>query len=298
MALNQMLSISEGTRLRSTIGTGALLMLSSGFLFAVMDCLIKALGSQFRVWDIGFIRFTCGLALLLLVFGRLRNPFDGHNRKLLLLRGITGSMAFLSFILAIRLIPISTALVLFYAFPAFAAFFSALFFGEKLGSQVIWAVIALCGTAVFLDPDFEGGILGQIACLFGAACAGLAMATIKKARETNGPVIISIYFCLVGSIITFVPFISNPQLPGSVYEWILVVGIVATSVVAQLLMNEGFRYCNSCEGGLLLTSEVVFVAIWGLVFLHEPVTWRFWVGGTLILGSMIGLNRCIFHPEN
>ena len=111
---------------------GALLMLASAFLFAVLDGLIKLLGPPFRIWDIAFYRFACGLAILVLIVGRRHNPFAGHNRRLLIIRGITGSCAFLALVAAIRLIPISTALVLFFSFPAFAAFFSPLFFKEPI----------------------------------------------------------------------------------------------------------------------------------------------------------------------
>jgi hypothetical protein len=49
---------------------GALLMLASAFLFAVLDGLIKLLGPPFRIWDIAFYRFACGLAILVLIMGR------------------------------------------------------------------------------------------------------------------------------------------------------------------------------------------------------------------------------------
>ena len=56
-------------------------------------------------------------------------------------------------------------------------------------------------------------------------------------------------------------------------------------------MNQGFRYCKSWEGGLFLMAEVIFTSILGIVFLGESVTWRFWVGGLLVLGSALALNR-------
>ena len=165
---------SSRLRPRANAAVGPLLMLSAAFLFAVMDCLIKYSGSFLRVWDIAFYRFGCGMVILLLVFGWRRNPFNGHNDRMLLLRGVAGSLSFLSIALAFRLIPISTALVLFYVFPAFAALFSALLFGERLTKDLIWIVLALCGVAVILDSRIEGGILGQIMSLVGAAFGRLA----------------------------------------------------------------------------------------------------------------------------
>ena len=185
----------------------------------------------------------------MLLFGRHGNPFAGHNTKLLMVRGIAGCISFLAVVYAVRTIPISTALVLFYSYPAFAALFSALTSRENVMKQIFWALFAFCGVAVFLDTKMEGGLLGQSMSLVGAAFAGVAMASIRKARETNGPVIIYLYFCLTGAAISFIPFVYNPQVPACATDWWMVGGIVSTSVVAQLLMNQGFQYCTACEGG-------------------------------------------------
>jgi drug/metabolite transporter (DMT)-like permease len=48
-------------------------------------------------------------------------------------------------------------------------------------------------------------------------------------------------------------------------------------------MNQGFFYCRGWEGGLFMSTEVIFTAAVGILFLHEPVTWRFWIGGSMIL---------------
>ena len=271
---------------------GALLMLAAALLFAVLDGLIKLLGPPFRVWDIAFYRFACGLAILLPIIGWKGNPFSGHDRKLLVVRGITGCCAFLALVAAIRLIPISTALVLFYSFPAFAAFFSPLIFKETITrDEVLFVFAALAGVAVLFDFTLHTALLGQALAVLGGGFAGLTVSIIKKLRETNGPVVIYLYFCLLGSLISLPPFMANPQIPKVPVEWLMLGGIVTSALAAQLLMNEGFRYCKSWEGGLFLMAEVVFTSILGILFLGEPVTWRFWLGGAMVLGSAVALNR-------
>ncbi|UCG13701.1 MAG: DMT family transporter [Deltaproteobacteria bacterium] len=267
-------------------------MLTAAFLFAILDGLIKLLGPPFRVWDIAFYRFACGLAILVPVFSWKRNPFKGHNPKLLIIRGIAGSCAFLSLVTAIRLIPISTAMVLFFSFPAFAAFFSPLIFKEPIAwTEILCVFAALVGVAVLFDFQLQGAILGQIMALVGGGFAGLTVSIIKKLREKNGPVVIYLYFCLLGTLVSLPAFAANPQIPRVTLEWVMLGGIVCSSLIAQLLMNQGFRYCKSWEGGLFLMAEVLFTSILGIVFLDEPMSWRFWIGGFLILGSAIALNR-------
>ena len=278
--------------------TGPLLMLSAAFLFAVLDGLIKLLGPSFRVWDIGFYRFGCGLVILIATFGWQKNPFSGHNTRLLIIRGITGCAAFLSLVTAIRLNPISTAMVLFYSFPAFAAILSPLIFREPITKTEIGCVaVAFLGVVVLFDFTMEGAVFGQAMGIVAGFFAGLTVTIIKKLRDQNGPVTIYIYFCLLGTAITLPAYMVEPQIPTIRGEWLIVGGIVFISIFAQLIMNQGFKYCKSWEGGLFLTSELIFTSIIGIVLFCETVTWRFWVGSFLIFSSALLINRSVAQKK-
>ena len=111
---------------------GPLFMLSAALLFTVVNMLVKLLGPEYTVWSIGFYRFFGGAAVLISVFWRHQNPYKGHNIRLLIIRGCTGCCAFISIITAIRLLPVSTALVIFYSFPAFSAIFSFIIYKENI----------------------------------------------------------------------------------------------------------------------------------------------------------------------
>ena len=271
---------------------GPLFMLSAGLLFTMLNVLIKLLGPDFRVWDIGFFRFFGSIVVLLIVFGRGRNLYRGHNIRLLIIRGCTGSAAFISLVGAIRLLPVSTALVIFYAFPAFSAVFSFMLYGESIGKlEILCISLALVGVAVLFDFQLAGGVLGQAVSLTAAVFAGLTVTLIRTLRAHNGPVVIYLYFCTIGSLVTLPKFIQQPVLPSTLTEAAMVLGIVLSSVSAQLLMNQGFFYCRGWEGGVFMSAEVVFTAIAGIAFLGDPATWRFWTGGLLVAASVVALNR-------
>ncbi|BBO76621.1 hypothetical protein DSCW_40380 [Desulfosarcina widdelii] len=271
---------------------GPLFMLAAALLFTVLNLLIKMLGPEYTIWHIGFFRFFGGVLVLVLVFARYGNPYRGHNTRLLIIRGCTGSAAFLSLITAIRLLPISTAMVIFYAFPAFSAVFSYLIYGERISKAEIGCItIVIVGIGILFDFRLEGVFFGQLMALVGAAFAGLTVTLIKTLREKNGPVIIYLYFCTMGTLITLPRFALVPLLPASSVEWAMVLGIVFSSITAQLLMNQGFFYCRGWEGGVFMSSEVVFTAFVGIAFLGDPASWNFWIGGLLIFGSAVALNR-------
>ncbi len=278
---------------------GPLFMLSASLLFTLLTLLIKLLGPRYTVWDIGFYRFVGGVVVLLAVFGRRGNPYKGNNVRLLIVRGCTGSVAFICVVTAIRSLPVSTALVIFYSFPAFSAVFSYLIYGERIRmSEVVCVALVMTGVGVLFDFGFGGDFLGQVMALTGAAFGGLTVTLIRTLRERNGPVVIYLYFCTMGSLVTVPLFGLHPILPSTSMEWGMIIGMIFVSVTAQLLMNQGFFYCRGWEGGVFMSSEVIFTAVVGILFLGDPVTWRFWTGGVLVFGSVVVLNRLKAHAKS
>lgn len=271
---------------------GPLLMLGAALLFTLMNVLVKLMRPEYTVFHIGFVRCSGGLLVLLALAGRGANPFRGHNIPLLVTRGCTGLIAFLAVVTAVRLLPVSTAMVLFYSFPAFAAVFAFLIYGERIGGGEIACIGAvIAGVAVLFDFHLAGGLFGQGMAVVGGLFAGFTVTVIRSLREKNGPVVIYLYFCIMGTLATFPMFAMDPIFPGSPLEWAMILGIVATSVTAQLLMNQGFFYCRGWEGAVFMSSEVIFTAVVGILFLNDPASWRFWAGSLLILGSSAALSR-------
>ena len=271
---------------------GPLFMLSAALSFTLLNVFVKLLGPQYTVWSIGFYRFLGGAAVLIALFGRHHNPYKGHNIRLLIIRGCTGCSAFLCIVTAIRLLPVSTALIIFYSFPAFSAICSFIIYKERIGMLEIGCITTvLIGVGILFDFQLEGGIFGQAIALVGAAFAGLTVTLIRSLREKNGPVVIYLYFCTMGALVTLPKFVHQTTVPANAVEWAMVLGIVLISLVAQLLMNQGFFYCRAWEGGVFMSSEVIFTAAACILLLEDSAPWRFWVGGLVILISVIALNR-------
>jgi drug/metabolite transporter (DMT)-like permease len=271
---------------------GPVFMLSAALLFTLANILIKLLRPEFTVWHIGFFRFFGGMLILLFVFGRKENPYRGNNVRLLIVRGCVGSITFISLITAIRLLPVSTAIVIFYAFPAFSAIFSFVIYKERIRVTGVLCIIGMVtGVAVLFDFHLGGGIFGQAMAVLGSVFAGLTVTLIRSLRQYNGPVIIYLYFCTMGSLVTLPGFISSPIFPENFLEGLTVMGIILSTVVAQLMMNHGFLYCKGWEGGVFMSTEAIFTALAGIVFLNDPATPQFWIGGLMVLGSGLMLNR-------
>ena len=271
---------------------GPVFMIGAALLFTFMSVLVKLMPQHYTVWHLGFIRFLGGLILILTLFSGRKNPFRGHNIPLLIFRGCTGSLAFLSVVTAMRILPLSTASVLFYAYPVFAAFFGFIIYREGItAGQIVCMAALVGGVAVLFDFELTGSVYGQIMAVAGAFFAGLTVTLIRSLRTKNGVVVIYLYFCTAGTLVTAVPCLADPVIPATPLEWGMILGIVVSSLAAQLMMNQGFYFCRGFEGGVYMSTETVFTAMVGIFLLDDPVSWRFLAGAVLILGSGLALSR-------
>lgn len=284
--------ISNLLKSHSSFFKGPLQMICAALIFTVMSVIVKLLPQHYSVWHIGFIRCFGGMICLIGIFGRKKNPYKGHNILLLIFRGCTGCIAFICAVTALRILPISTANVIFYSFPVFAAIFAFFIYKERLSLfQIFCILLVFSGVAVLFDFHFNGSTFGKVMALIGGIFSGLTVTLIRSLREKNGPVIIYLYFCTIGSILCGPVFILFPIMPSTFVEWMMILGMILTSVSAQLLMNQGFFYCKGWEGAVYMSTETVFTAVVGIGFMNDPASWRFYLGGGLILISGIILNR-------
>lgn len=67
---------------------------------------------------------------------------------------------------------------------------------------------------------------------------------------------------------------------------ILYLGVFAT-LLALTMMNIGIKHVEPSHASLLMSTEAFFGCLSGVVFLGEPLGWRMFVGGALILVAMI-----------
>ncbi len=270
---------------------GPLIMISAALQFAVMNFTIKWMGPTFSAWHIAFYRFFGSVIVLLLLFGRKGNPYRGHNYRLLILRGITGSVAFLAIVAAIRILPLSTAMVIVYSQPAFAAFFAVWLYGDRIrwseAGCILWV---LAGAWILFEFKPTGRPLGEILALIGAVFFGLTVTLIRSLRRQNGPVVIYLYFCSMGTLLTLPAFLGDPKLPAGPEQWLICLLLVIVSVTAQVSMNQGYFYCRSWEGGLYMTMDAVFSVLAGVFFLGEPMTWRLMIGGGFIISGVLAIS--------
>ena len=280
------------------LNSGFLLMILSALFYAIGNIVIKFISPSIDSISIAFFRFLLGGLMALPFLVRGDGSLKGDSTGFLLLRGLTGTIAFLCLVKSIAMIPLSNAMVLFYAFPLFAALFSFFILKESLTRvEGVLIGVGLMGIFVLIDPSSHGLGMGHVYALLAGVFAGLTVVFIRKVRKTNGPLIIYFYFCVVGGVVSFPLFIADFTLPGFELFALLIV-LAVLLLIGQLFMNQGFKFCKASEGSVILMSEVVFTGVAGVLLFHDALGLTFFIGSCLIVGSGVGLNLVKRNPPS
>jgi drug/metabolite transporter (DMT)-like permease len=276
--------------LKRLLISGLGLMLLSAITFSFADILTKHVSSYFSPIQIAFVRFLFGGLVLWPILSLKGISLRGNQTRILVLRGILGTLAFFCLLKSIAMVPLSNAIVLLYTFPLFTFLFTVLFFRTRVEIvEILLIGIGSLGIYIFVNPDFHSFNIGYLYGLLSGCLGGMAIVFIYKARQANGPLIIYFYFCLIGGIISFPFWVQRVKIPEA--QWGVPLVLVAFLLLAgQVLMNHGFKYCKAAEGSLIMMSEIVFAGMGGVLLFKDPITYHFIVGGFLIIGSGVGLN--------
>jgi len=282
---------------RMFLESGFMVMILSALFYAITDIIIKFISPPLGIIQIAFVRFLLGALILWPMLKSSGQSLIGNSIRVLLLRGLTGTLAFFFLLKSIVMIPLSNAMVLFYTFPLFATFFSLLLLKETLKMlEIMLIILGMIGIYILINPSSHTYTIGHMFGLLAGCFAGLTVVLIRKLGKTNGPLIIYFYFCIVGGIISSPFFIITFKLPDFEQSSLLVF-LAVIFLIAQILMNQGFKFCKAPEGGVILMSEVVFTGIAGVIIFNDTLSLNFLAGTCLIIGSGVGLNL-IAHKNN
>lgn len=268
-------------------GQGIRFMLISTLCFSIMQALIKLM-PQFDSFQHVFFRSLIGWLLCVFYLKTNKISLIGKNSKLLILRGLVGSVSMFSFFYILTRIPFGSSLSLKFLSPIFASIFSVMFLAEKIKPvQWLFIIISFLGVIVLKGFDtrisnFDLGI-GIMSAVFG----GLLFIVIKKIGEDDHQLVILQYFMLIsmiGSGIVCFSYWKTPNLQD-------VFGLLAIGVIGFFAQNYFTKAIQSKEDVSILSNlryvEVGFALVIGYFLFGETYNLQSFLGIILIFSGLL-----------
>ena len=154
---------------------GALLMTLSMLAFVFNDGLMKTLLVDMSIYQAVFLRGIITIPFMAIMAWRTRVlivKLKGRDKKLILGRVLTEVLATISFLTALRHMPLANITAILQALPLTVTMAAALFLNEPVGwRRWIAILIGLCGVLVIIRPGMEGfssyslWALGAVVCV-------------------------------------------------------------------------------------------------------------------------------------
>lgn len=266
---------------------GALLFLSTLFLFAALDATAKYMSLFFAVpllvWARYVVHFLIMLVAMAPAMGReillTRRPWLMSFRALTLV-GVT-----LLGQLALKTLPLAETTALVFVTPLLVALLAGPLLGERINLRV-WLATATGFSGVLLIARPGGALLGPgVAYALGAAlCYAIYQILTRKLAASEHPTRLLFYTALVGtlSMSAVLPAYWEGQIPTPM-QGLLIVSLGIYGGLGHFLMIRAFRDAPASSLSPLLYVQLIWATLLGWwVFDHLPDFWT--VLGMLIIG--------------
>ena len=272
---------------------GIKFLIGSGLAFSLMSVCVKAIGGRIPVSELVFARASISLIITsFLLYKNKINPW-GYQKRLLLMRGLFGTVALFCIFKALVILPIATATVIQYIYPTFTVICAYFFLKEYIFKRIIFSIIiGWIGIILVTQPQWTinnnllGTVIAIAIAILGALMTSLAYICVRKLSAKEEPLVIIFYFPLV-SIPLSLPFIINNFILPRGTDWIWILGIGLFTQIGQLCITEGLRLIPASQATSLNYSQVIFSSIAGVLLFQEHITTEIYIGGFCVLISTI-----------
>ena len=190
------------------------------------------------------------------------------------------------FITAIKITTVANVVIIFSTAALFSALFAYLFFKEKITKNIVIASLFIfIGLFIIFNDSLEMGSLeGNIYALLCTALFATSFVLLSKYKEMNR-VILTAFSGLALSIIAFF-FCDEFYIDFKTLIIVMTMGLLI-SPISRVLLGTGAKYINASEVSLLMIIETIMAPIWVWIFLDEiPSSYTF-IGGSLIIITLI-----------
>jgi len=285
----------------------AFLLVSSLFMLALQDSLIKFTSSDVSIWHFQFVRSALNLVFLqlfLMLVWRVSLPRPKHlwavSLRSLLLCGAL--FCFFSGLPFLTMAQIAAGL---YVFPLFVAVLSRLLLNENVGPRRVIAILTgFAGTLLILKPGTDAftpyALLPMGAAFFYALTI---LVTRRLCREESAITLgfgVSVAFLGISAIGLLVfttdpfpeysatwPYLLTGWQPVDHWVYGLIAGCAVLNLVANINLAKAYQCAEASWLASFDYSYLVFATVWGFIIWRDVPDAQMLLGMFMIAGAGI-----------
>ncbi|GFD71784.1 DMT family transporter [Tenacibaculum sp. IMCC1] len=248
-----------------------------------------AMPSEVIVW------FRSVIAMVILyVFCRFKKiDLTIQSKKHLfpsLMGGIFMGAHWITYFYALKLSNVAIGMLSLYTFPVMIAFLEPLFLKIKFNPiHIVLGLMVLLGLYI-LAPDFDiknTQVQGVLFGLLSALCYSIRILILKQyVQQYNG--VMLMFYQVVIITVTLVPVLFFMDVSGFQEQlpYLLLLALLTTAI-GHSLMVHSLQFFSASTASIISSIQPVFGILLAFIFLNEIPTWNTFIGGSLILATVI-----------
>ena len=190
------------------------------------------------------------------------------------------------FITAVKTTTVANVVIIFSTAALFSALFAYLFYREKITKNIIVASFFMfVGLFIIFNDKLEiGSIEGNIYALLCTAFFATSYVILSRYKEMDR-FILTAFSGLALSMIAFF-FCDDLSIDFKTLAVVMIMGLLI-SPISRVFLGNGAKYISASEVSLLMIIETIMAPIWVWIFLDEVPSSYTFIGGSIIIATLI-----------
>lgn len=266
---------------------GLILMTCGFFAFSCADMFSKVLTADFHAFQITWTRLF-GLMAAVLVLLAMKGPGILRTQRmgLQVFRGVIAVISSLSFVIAIRYVPLAEGVAVSFIAPFIVTILGAVILREHVGIRRWVAItVGFVGVLIIIRPG-AGVLHPAIGFVFVAAVCFAGRQIVSRylgASESTTTTVA--YTAITACAVLFVPMMfvwKTPTDPLHILYFVLMAGIAA---VGELLIIRALEVANAVVVAPMHYSLILFSTMWGFAVFGDLPDLFTWIGSAVVVAS-------------
>ncbi|MDH3623266.1 MAG: DMT family transporter [Myxococcales bacterium] len=273
-------------------------MVVGSLFFSVMSVCAKLAGERLPTMELVLARVVVTLAMSWWALKSLGIDPWGHNKRLLVWRGLAGFGGLSCYFYAITHLPLADATVIQFCNPMIAALIAVFALHEPLRLvDLLATALSMVGVVLVAQPTFLFNVgtpldpLAVVIGVFGAIFSAIAYVIIRRLGATEHHLVVVFYFPLItGPASLPILAVEGLVMPNG-WEWLLLLGIGVTAQLGQIEITKGYKLETAGRASSMTYLQIVLAYTWGVLIFSEYPNVLSVIGAVLVVLGVLSVAR-------
>jgi drug/metabolite transporter (DMT)-like permease len=275
------------------IWKGMLWMAAGGFLFSILNTIVRSIAMQMDPFEVQFLRYLFGLLVMLpWVFKAGPRNYWPTDIKGQFWRGGVHTVGMVLWFIALPKIPLADMTAISFTGPIFIMIGASWFLGEPMRrDRWIAALIGFTGVVVVVAPKMSGAGGGYHLVMLASAPLFAASFLITKALTRYEKATVIVFWqALTVSLFSLPLALLHWQNP-SLWQWVgfFIAGILGS--VGHYCWTRAFHAADISSTQSLRFLDLVWTSALGWLIFSDIPSQSTWLGAIVILAATVWIAR-------